>query len=169
MDEDDAQDIVFTLRMKGYITKQGQLTQQFHDHKQQGTLDFGEDYNEYMADIVKRLDAVFNPNTVKPENARQIREAKFDSQKFERKEFQELWRKINRQTYYTVDFKTEDLIQRAVIELDNHLRVSEINIQVTTGTLNEIRSKQELTEGTAMKVTGTDTRRQGTGERECEV
>lgn len=157
LDEDDAQDIVFTLRMKGYITKQGQLTQQFHDHKQQGTLDFGEDYNEYMADIVKRLDAVFNPNTVKPENARQIREAKFDSQKFERKEFQELWRKINHQTYYTVDFKTEDLIQRAVIELDNHLRVSEINIQVTTGTLNEIRSKQELTEGTAMKVTGTDT------------
>lgn len=64
---------------------------------------------------------------------------------------------INHKTYYTVDFKTEDLIQRAVIELDNHLRVSEINIQVTTGTLNEIRSKQELTEGTAMKVTGTDT------------
>ena len=141
LDEDDAQDIVFTLRMKGYITKQGQLKPQFHDHKQQGTLDFGEDYNEYMADIVKRLDAVFNPNTVKPENARQIREAKFDSQKFECKEFQELWRKINHQTYYTVDFKTEDLIQRAVIELDNHLRVSEINIQVTTGTLNEIRSK----------------------------
>ena len=103
------------------------------------------------------MDAVFNPDTVKPENARQIREAKFDSQKFERKEFQELWKKINHQTYYTVDFKTEDLIQRAVIELNNHLRVSEINIQVTTGTLNEIKNKQELTEGTAMKVTGTDT------------
>lgn len=157
LNEDDAQDVVFTLRMKGYITKQGQLTQQFHDHKQQGTLNFGKDYNEYKTDIVKRLDAVFNPNAVKPENARQIHEAKFDSQKFERKELQELWRKINHQTYYTVDFKTEDLIQRAVIELDNHLRVSEINIQVTTSTLNEIKSKQELTEGTAMKVTGTDT------------
>lgn len=157
LDEDDAQDVVFTLRMKGYITKQGQLTQQFHDYKQQGTLDFGEDYNEYKADIVKRLDAVFNPDAVKPENARQIREAKFDSQKFERKEFQEMWKKINHQTYYTVDFKTEDLIQHAVNELDNHLRVSEINIQVTTGTLNEIKNKQEFTEGTAMKVTGTDT------------
>lgn len=157
LDEDDAQDVIFTLRMKGYITKQGQLTQQFHDHKQQGTLDFGEEYNEYKVNIVKRLDVVFNPSAVKPENARQIREAKFDSQKFKRKEFQELWKKINHQTYYTVDFKTEDLIQRAVIELNNHLRVSEINIQITTGTLNEIKSKQELAEGTAMNVTGTDT------------
>lgn len=64
---------------------------------------------------------------------------------------------INHKTYYTVDFKTEDLIQRAVIAQNNHLRVSEINIQVTTGTFKEIKSKHELTEGTAMKVTGTDT------------
>lgn len=34
---------------------------------------------------------------------------------------------INHKTYYTVDFKTEDLIQRAVIAQNNHLRVSEIN------------------------------------------
>ena len=150
MDADDAQDILFTLRMKGYVTKQGQLTQQYHDDKQQGTLDFGEDYNEYQADIVKRLDSIFNPDSVKPEDARKAREAKFDQQKFARKEFQDLWRKINSQTYYTVDFKTEDLIRRAVIELDNHLRVSQIAIHVVQGTLNEIKSKQQLLAGTAM-------------------
>lgn len=64
---------------------------------------------------------------------------------------------INHKTYYTVDFKTEDLIQRAVIALNNHLRASAINILVTTGTLNEIKSKQELTEGTAVKITSADT------------
>ena len=150
MDADDAQDILFTLRMKGYVTKQGQLTQQYHDDKQQGTLDFGEDYNEYQTDIVKRLDSIFNPDSVKPEDARKAREAKFDQQKFARKEFQDLWRKINSLTYYTVDFKTEDLIRRAVIELDNHLRVSQIAIHVVQGTLNEIKSKQQLLAGTAM-------------------
>ena len=157
LDEDDAQELVFTLRMKGYITKQGQLTQQFHDDKQQGTLDFGEDYNDYKADIVKRLDAVFNPDSIKPENARQTKEARFDQKKFERKEFQDLWRKINHQTYYTVSFRTEDLINRAVAELDNHLRVSEINIQVTAGTLEGIKSKQQLEAGEAMKATGSAT------------
>jgi len=150
MDADDAQDILFTLRMKGYVTKQGQLTQQYHDDKQQGTLDFGEDYNEYQADIVKKLDSIFNPDSVKPEDARKVREAKFDSQKFARKEFQEMWRKINSQTYYTVDFKTDDLVKRAVIALDNHLKVSRIAIQVVKGTMNEIKSKQQLLAGTAM-------------------
>ena len=157
MDADDAQDILFTLRMKGYVTKQGQLTQQYHDDKQQGTLDFGEDYNEYQSDIVKKLDSIFNPDSVKPEDARKVREAKFDSLKFARKEFQDLWRKINSQTYYTVDFKTDDLIKRAVIALDNHLKVSRIAIQVVKGTMNEIKSKQQLLEGAAMVAQEADT------------
>ena len=155
LDEDDAQDILFTMRMKNYVNKQGQLTQQFHNDKKEGTLDFG-DYNDYKEDIVKRLDSIFNPESVKPEDARKVREAKFDQQKFARKEFQELWRKINQQTYYTVDFKTEDLIKRAVIELDAHLQVSEIRIQVMTGTMNEIKSRQQLLTGSAMKVCESD-------------
>ena len=150
LDEDDAQDILYVMRMKGYVTKQGQLTQQYHDDKKEGMLDFGEDYNDYKEDIVKRLDSIFNPDSVKPEDARKVREAKFDQQKFARKEFQDLWRKINQQTYYTVDFKTEDLIRRAIVELDAHLQVSEIKIQVVTGTMKEIKSRQQLLEGGAM-------------------
>ena len=157
LNEDDAQELTFTLRMKGYIDKQGQLTQQFHDDKQQGTLDFGSDYNEFKNDIVKKLDSVFNPNAVKPENARSTKEAHFDRHKFERKEFQELWRKINHQTYYTVDFKTEDLINRSVIALDAHLQVSEIKIEVVEGTMEKIQSKEQLQSGNAMKVSGADT------------
>ena len=156
LDEDDAQDIVFALRMKGYITKQGQLTPQYHEDKQQGKLDFGEEYNDYKEDLVKRLDSIFNPESVKPEDARRVREARFDQKKFARKEFQELWRKINQQTYYTVDFSTEDLISRAVIELDAHLQVTEIRIKVVTGTLNDIKSRQQLLEGNAMMVSEAD-------------
>ncbi|MBQ9190767.1 MAG: DEAD/DEAH box helicase family protein [Bacteroidaceae bacterium] len=156
LDEDDAQDIVFALRMKGYITKQGQLTPQYHEDKQQGKLDFGEEYNEYQEDLVKRLDSIFNPESVKPEDARRVREARFDQKKFARKEFQELWRKINQQTYYTVDFSTEDLISRAVIELDAHLQVTEIRIKVVTGTMAEIKSRQQLLEGNAMMVSEAD-------------
>ena len=37
LDEDDAQEILYIMRMKGYVTKQGQLTQQFHDDKKEGT------------------------------------------------------------------------------------------------------------------------------------
>ena len=142
-----------SLVANGYVNRQGQLTQKFHDDKQQGVLDFGDEYNEFKTDIVNRLDAVFNPDAIKPEDARHTREAKFDSKRFERKEFQALWNKINHRTYYTVDFKTEDLIKRAVIELDNHLQVTEISIRVEHGTMSDIKSKEQLEAGTAMKVT----------------
>ena len=157
VDDDTANDINFMLRFNGYITKQGQLTQKFFDEKQQGVLDFGEEYNEFKDSIVKKLDAVFDPESVKPEDARKHREAKFDSQKFARKEFQDLWRKINSQTYYTVNFKTEDLIFRAVYELDAHLKVTEINIHVVEGTMDEIKSKKQLEAGMAMTVREADT------------
>ena len=157
LDELQSSFLFTALAMSGYITRQGELTQKFHDDKQQGSLDFGEDFNEYKQDIVKRLDAVFNPDSVRPENARQVREAKFDTRKFERKEFQELWRKINHQTYYTVDFKTEDLIKSAVAALDNHLQVTNINIHVVEGTMDGIKSKGQLNAGEAMKKTSAHT------------
>lgn len=152
VDNFEAGFIFAALAGKGYVDRQGQLTQKYHDDKQQGVLDFGDDYNDYKNDIAKKLDAVFNPATVKPENARQVREAKFDTQKFERKEFQNLWRKINHQTYYTVDFKTDELIEKAVQQLDAHLHVSKVEIRVVEGTMESIKSKSSLEAGTAMVV-----------------
>ena len=152
LDELKSSFLFAALAMSRYVSEQGQLTQKFHDDKQQGKLDFGAEFNEYKGDIVKRLDAVFNPDAIKPENARQTKEAHFDRQKFERKEFQELWRKINHQTYFTVDFKTEDLVERSVTTLDNHLQVSEIKIEVVEGTMDKIQSKEQLLQGDAMKM-----------------
>ena len=162
IDDLGASFLFYALVGSGYVNRQGQLTQKFHDDKQQGALDFGEEYNECKTDIVNRLDAVFNPDAVKPEDARKAKEAHFDKKKFASKEFQEMWKKINRQTYYTVDFKTEDLISKAANALDRHLQVSVINITVTGGTLgDEIKDKKGLADGTAMKVTGSSSRKVG--------
>ena len=141
-----------SLAGHGYVSKQGELTQKYHDDKKQGLLDFGEDYNEYKKDIEKQLDNVFNPDAVKPENARKTKEAHFNEKKFGSKLFQDLWKKINQQTYYTVDFNTDELIDKAVIALDNHLVVSEIHMEVVTGAMNTIKGKSELQSGEAMEV-----------------
>ena len=158
VDELEASFLFSALVGKGYVNRQGQLTQKYHDDKQLGVLDFGEDYDEEeKKGIIKKLDSVFNPNTTKPDNARQAREAKFDSNKFQRKEFQELWKRINHQTYYTVDFKTEDLISKAVQRLDNELHVSQVSITVRTGEMNRIDSREQLEAGNAMQVTEVNT------------
>ena len=157
LDELQSSFLFVSLSNQGYVNRDGQLTQKYHDDKKQGVLDFGEQFNEFKSDIEKRLDSVFNPNSVKPDNERKVREAKFIEDKFALKEFQDLWKKINKQTFYTVNFDTEKLIAKAILELDNHLRVSEISITVTEGTLDEIKSKRQLEAGNAMKITNAET------------
>ena len=69
-----------------------------------------------------------------------------------------MWKKINQQTYCTVDFKMAELIEKAVIALDHHLVVSEIRIEVVEGMLgDEIKNKEKLQLGEAMKISGTHT------------
>lgn len=157
LDELEASFLFAALVSKGYVNEQGQLTPKYHEDKKEGTLEYG-DFNDYKHDIDRKLDTVFNPDAIKPENARKVREAVFDPDQFERKEFKELWKRINRQTYYTVDFKTDELIDKAVIQLDKHLKVSDIRFNIVSGTMDRIDSKQNLEQGTAMKVTDTQTK-----------
>ena len=137
------------LISNGYV-KKGKLTQKYFEDKKQGTLDFG-DYNDAKESIVSVLDKVFNPDAIKVDNARKHREAKFDENKFKKKEFQELWKRINTRTFYTVDFETDELIKNSIKAIDANLSVTEIRIIVGTGTLDSIRDRESLQSGTAMK------------------
>lgn len=136
------------LVANGYV-KKGKLTQKYFDDKQQGKLDFGE-FNEAKESIGIILDKVFNPDALRPEDARKAKEAHFDEAKFKRQEFQGLWRRINTRTYYTVDFNTEELVENAIEQIDKNLNVTEIRIVVGSGSLEKIRDREELEAGTAM-------------------
>ena len=136
------------LIAQGYI-KKGKLTQKYFDEKKNDTLDFGE-MNGMKSFIVKQLDKVFNPDDYKPENGIRKKEAKFNLTNFQKKEWQELWKRINVRTYYQVSFHTAELIKKAVDEINDHLNVTEIRIVVESGSMDSIRDKEELVAGSAM-------------------
>lgn len=136
------------LIKQDYI-KKGKLTQKFFDEKKNGTLNFGE-MNAMKSFIVKQLDKVFNPDGYKPENGNRKKEATFNPTNFQKKEWQELWKRINVRTYYQVNFDTAKLIDKAVKEINDHLNVSEIRIVVESGSMESIRDKEELEASAAM-------------------
>ena len=136
------------LTLQGYV-KKGKLTQKYFDEKKNGTLDFGE-VSELKSYIVGQLNKVFNPDSVRPANGREKKEAKFNTGNFHKKEWQELWKRINVRTYYNVNFDTSKLIEKAIGELDKHLNVTEIRIVVESGGMENIRDREELEAGTAM-------------------
>lgn len=57
---------------------------------------------------------------------------------FDKKEFQELWDKINKKAIYSVDYDSEELIIKCVGKLDSELNVKALTYTIETGTLNEM-------------------------------
>ena len=141
-------EILEELVCQRYV-KKGELTAKYFEDKRNGTLDF-EELNDMKDAIVAVLDTVFNPSSVKPEDARKPKEAKFQKDNFAKKEFQELWKRINRRTYYQVNFDTSDLVKKAIKAIDDHLKVTEIRIVVEGGSMDSIRDRESLESGVAM-------------------
>lgn len=137
------------LVRQDYVNDEGTFTARYFDDKRNGSLDFGKS-NDMKDSIIAILDTVFTRSIVKPEDGRKPKLAKFQKDNFGKKEFQELWKRINRRTYYQVNFDTSDLVKKSVKAVDDLLKVTEIRIVVEGGSMENIRDKESLEAGVAM-------------------
>ena len=67
---------------------------------------------------------------------------------WQKKEFQELWRRINHKYAYTVSFDDDELVKNAVKSIDERLVVSKLSYTVTRGIQKENASRDELADRT---------------------
>lgn len=148
--KDMARDIHEELISSGYV-KKGALTPKYHEDKRAGTLYFGEDFAPLSGAITRVLDSIFDPKTAAPDDGRKKRVGNFDSEKFARSRFKELWKQINVRSIYTVDFSSDELKEKSIEQIDLHLNVTEIHIKITEGSMEKIRNQEALKTGTAMK------------------
>lgn len=152
IDEDLATNINFSLIMNGYVSNKGELTDKYYLDKDNDSIIVSEDLVEYKTAIVNILDTIYSPQQTKPDNARTNNvELRLNEEKFNREEFQSLWKSINAKTAYVVDFETDELIRKAIDKINVHLHVSKIFFTVSTGTLESIKSKEILQQGEGFK------------------
>lgn len=145
---DTAREIWLDLRLNGYIDKAGTLTDKYYQDKANGDIKVAEEVADSAASIIQILDSVYDPNSMQPENARSNNvELQVDEEKLAMPEFKALWSKINAKSVYVVDFDTDELIKKAIASLDSKLRVSKIYFKVETGSMESIKSKDELLSG----------------------
>jgi type III restriction enzyme len=76
---------------------------------------------------------------------------------FEKKEFQALWKKINRKAAYTVHFETAELVGKCVAALNTELRVKPMQYVIERGVQVVDSSFDDLRAGTAFKLTASET------------
>ena len=150
IDENMASNIYSDLREKGYIDRQGNITDAYYDDKENGTLSISDDFNDEIPSIVEILDTVFDRSLMKPENARQNNvELSLEEDKLARPEFQALWSKINAKSVYVVDFDTDELVRNSIDALNLKLHVPRVYVTVESGVMDTIDSKADLLSGTS--------------------
>ena len=148
IDENLADDILEGLIGEGYL-KKGVLTSEFYQDKQTGTLTLPDEIMPYQTDLVALLDRL-TTGKLKIDNARANNvELSVNQDKLASKEFQMLWQKINAKSIYIVDFKTDELIKKAINAINTKLRINKIVFQIEKGKMDSIESKEQLEKGEA--------------------
>lgn len=152
VDADMAQAIHFDLIVNGYIDKKGALTDKYYADKKNKAVKVADEVKDCTDSVISILDSIYDAKAAQPENARANNvELRLDSDKLNRKEFQELWKRINVKSAYVVDFNTDELIEKCISALDRDLHVASIYFKVETGSMAGIESKEQLKEGAAFK------------------
>lgn len=151
IDDDTAQVIYEDMISNGYI-KRGQLTDKYYEDKANGEIKFAEEVADSAAAVIEIIDSIYDERATMPEDARKNNvELKVDDKKLAMPEFKALWNKINAKSIYVVDFETDELVKNAINTLNTSLRVHKIFYKIETGTMETIKSKEQLEAGESMK------------------
>ena len=135
--KNEAEDIYFQLRTNGYITKAGEVTDTFRNDCATDTLKpLSADLQPLAEQVMKSVQGIYDPSVLR-EMIEDGRKPTTPTNKlndnFNKKEFQELWRRINHKYAYTVNFDSEELIKKAADAIDRELNVAQLNYVVTRG------------------------------------
>ena len=141
-----------------YTDDADQIANAYHDAKAAGTLAALPDELRHYADqIFQLIDSVFSDAQLpKVDDGRKPKTNPLNAN-FEKKEFQELWARINQKAVYRVEFDSVELVRKCVSALDSQLRVTPLQYTVQIGVQNDGLTDGQLRGGDGFTVTNTRT------------
>jgi len=154
--EDMAAGLEHYLIQNGYVDRKKNITDAYHLARTNGSVaDLPEDLKTYAEPLLGLVDTVFN--------GRQVADMFGDGRKpkrnplnqnFQKKEFQDLWQRINHKAVYSVEFETPDLVSKCISYLDSNLKIAALQYIVTEGMLVDGVTDEKLKAGQAFKQSG---------------
>ena len=151
-----AQALFNHLIRNDYIDDDGHVTQTYKDARAEGTLAVPtSDVLKPVVDFVWPLVDALYLDVPKPTDGRKSKKIPFNEANFKRREFQELWSRINHKAVYQVEFDSEELITNCVQVLDKSLNVTVMQYVVESGKQVVGLEVEQLETGTGFKVSET--------------
>lgn len=151
-----AQALYNHLIRNDYIDDDGLVTQAYRDARADGTL------AAPMAEVLKPVidfmwplvDALYL-DVPKPTDGRKPKKIPFNEANFKKREFQELWSRINHKSVYQVEFDSSELIKNCIHTLDKSLNVTVMQYLVEAGKQVMGLEVEQLEAGTGFRVSET--------------
>jgi type III restriction enzyme len=141
-----------------YIDTTDRITANYHEAKREGTLaPLPPDLADWGPQIYRLIDAVFSEDQLPGiDNGRKPETNRLNAN-FHKKEFQDLWSRINRKAAYSVNFETEELIAKAVAALDSDLKVTPLQYLIQRGEQQEVADFEAIQKGEGFKLQESET------------
>ena len=153
IEDEQARQIVKYLDRHDYLDDDDRITEKYKQDAANGTLepvqDKLKDIEPAVHVLIKSLydkdslkDMITNGNQTTVEN-------KLNNKNFEKQEFQELWKRINRKCAYTVKIDSNVLIDKAVAAVDAKLQVTQTLYTLSVGYQKNNMQAHELEQKTS--------------------
>ncbi|WP_046765838.1 restriction endonuclease [Sphingobium chungbukense] len=143
-----------TLRLADYA--------HYHNAKTAGTLaELPDELKPYADQVFQLIDSVFSDAQLpKVGDGRKPKTNPLNAN-FDKKEFQELWARINRKAVYRVEFDSAELVRKCVSALESQLRVRPLQYTIQEGVQNDGLRDDQLRAGDGFTITNTTTEQGG--------
>lgn len=161
-----AKQIYRYLVKNDYTDDNDTITEAYHQAKKDGALaDLPAELKPFETQVIALIDSVYSDvSQIEFENDRTPKQNPLNSN-FEKREFRELWNRINRKAAYTVHFDTDELVRKAVDALnhkDEGLRVTPLQYVIQSGQQEDSVTHEQMTSGAAFRIAETSTERHRT-------
>ncbi len=134
-----------------YVDDDGHITGSYHEaRKSEELAALPEELEVHRDAVFALIDTLFNGKAVDDmfSDGRKPKRNRLNDN-FHRKEFQELWRRINRKAVYQVEFDSTALIKSCIDRLEKDLQVAPLQYLVTEGALSDEVTDESLRAGSA--------------------
>jgi type III restriction enzyme len=150
---------IYRYLVKNDYTDAGdKIAPAYHQAKDEGAVaELPDELKPHAEQVFKLIDSVFSEGQLPaPANERGAKENPINRKNFERKEFQELWNRINKKAAYTVHFDSDELITKCVRTLDKELKIPALQYTVQRGEQIDEATVEQLKGGTGFKLSETE-------------
>jgi len=131
-----------------YTDTKDHITEAYHIAKKDDFLaPLPSELEPYKQQVFELVNSVFSADQLPEiEDDRKGKDNPLNAN-FDKTEFQNLWKKINRKAAYTVHFETDELISKSIKALDKELKITPLHYSVTRGEQHDETSFDQIRRG----------------------